>query len=366
MLTKRLRTKAYLLKHSVISQNKTKSNLENTNFQIKLNSEDKTTKESTSSFTNYKTMAKTTENLSLLSNSLNLYPNYINTRTHNTISSDIGSSLPIQSTSTSENLIHFNIEYLHPFNRCSLITKTLHIDTKRPSLNYTFTDRPDIMKYHKTYITSLLSKSKNKINKQYRYSNGNDLSEKVNKMVHKKDKLYEDELKDKLNLLRNENTSLYKIIKDCLINEFNPIEKFSMKNDKFYVQQENKINFIKDILYYPYFQNKFLIRKCSDKAHDLLTLPNYLSKKNHVALNKERRKKVLVKEKNKKGLMLYIRDNEEEQNQENNFYEKLHYEFKEYFIKRDLYKNVGICNNSKVRELLYNRKNWNKNEDNNK
>ena len=364
MYTQRLRTKTNLLKHSIISKNNT--NLQKTKSPMNLNSINKNTKESTSSFTNYKTMTKTTENLSLLSNSLNLNPKYISTRTHNTISSDIGSSLPIQSTSTNESVVHFNIEYLHPFNRCSLVTKTLHIDTKRPSHNYTFTDRPDIMKYHKIYMTSLLSKSTNKDYKQYRYSNGNDLSEKVNKMVHKKDKIYEDELKDKLNSLQIENTSLYKLIKDCLINEFNPLETFSIKNDKFYEQKENKINFIEDILYYPYLQNKFQIRKCFDEAHELLALPNYLSKKNHVALNKERRKKMLVQEKNKNKVMLYARNDEMEQNKENNFYEKLHYEFKEYFMKRDLYKNVGICQNNKVRGLCFNQENWNKIEENNK
>ena len=167
-----------------------------------------------------------------------------------------------------------------------------------------------------------------------------------------------------LDLIPNGNIKEFRNKYDCNGNDmylkFNANFKVvfeGSKNDKFYEQKENKINFIEDILYYPYLQNKFQIRKCFDEAHELLALPNYLSKKNHIALNKERRKKMLVQEKNKSKVMLYARNNEMEQNKENNFYDKLHYEFKEYFMKRDLYKNVGICQNNKVRGLCFNQEN---------
>ena len=314
----------------------------------------KITKDTTLSNSNKNSATKATENLSRLSNTLNYYPKYINTQPNTKISTFICTSPNESSLNEKNNLTQFNIEYLNPFDRCSLTIKTLHINTKRKSSNYTFNDRPSIMKHHRRYIKSYLSKNISLKKKHYKLASGDDLTDKVDKLFNK-DKKFQDELNDKVNLFNAEYKSLHKTIKNSLINDINQLRSFSLTNDNFYKQKENKVNFIEDMLVYPHLQNNFQLRKSNNEVKELSVSPNYLSRINQLSLNKERKTKIFIQDYEKKtqkniALSLHNKDTEED---EIKFYEKYRYEFNEFLRKRDFYKKIEITKDKKARKIIY-------------
>lgn len=251
--------------------------------------------------------------------------------------------------------IHNKYNTINPFfsfESANLRTKTLSSFTiKKP---FTFIQKPTLLKRSKEYLLNLLDKKnlvtaaeQKKTRRKIKYYTER-LNEKA-KQVLCKEMILKGEEKDKINLKDIEYDKFHKTIRQTLLNDINPMTIMLQKADTFFNKKENVINFIYDIFCYPHLQNTFMLRKSTDNNKKNLISPNCLSKSIQISMNKERRKKMFIKDyqsTQKKDISLYFgKDFKSKFKEENeNYFDKSKYDIEDFFNKSELYKTVFFAN----------------------